>query len=104
MKRKDMQEAFLGTYVVLINYFDLRRIDQSRSNLMSNFTPKIVRISESGKFKGAVMYPELYLYYPTSTNEPQLKKFSLLNKRSAPIPKGLFAKLLRKYFEKNNEV
>ena len=62
MKRKDMQEAFSGTYVVLLNFFDLRRQNKNVSNLMINFTPKIARISKNGMLEGEVMHPELYLY------------------------------------------
>lgn len=108
MKRQDMQEAFSNTHVVMLNHFDLRDLDKENGKkndvLFKNFTPIIVRISAGGRLIGAVMKPELYLYYPLATNEPELRNYSIQYKRQGPIPKGVFAKQMKKYFDANHEI
>ena len=108
MKRNDMKEAFSGTHIVMLNYFDLRRLSQRKgqknSMFMSNFTPSIARISEEGHIIGGVMNPELYLYYPLLTKERELEKYSIKNKWTGLVPYRVFAKKLKKYFETNNGV
>jgi len=103
MKRKDMIDAFSGTQIVMLNYFDLRRSKIINQSHRSSFTPMIVRISEAGDLIGEVMYPEIYLYNPLQTKEPELEKYTIINKWSGPIPKSVFARMLSKYFKKNND-
>lgn len=101
MKRDDMKDAFNGTHIVMLNYFDVRKRNGSKSKA-SEFTPSIVRISEDGRLIGKEMNPELYLYYPSLTKEPDLRRYTIKHKWSGPVPKGAFARQLKKYFEANN--
>ncbi len=103
MKRDDMKEAFRGTYMVMLNHFDLRKLNRKNKISSGNFTPIIAKISGNGTIIGPVMAPELYLYYPLQTGVRELKKYSIRNKWSGPIPKSVFAKQLKKFFKTSNE-
>ena len=105
MKRDDMKAAFSGIYIVMLNYSELVELDKERPKrkrlFISGFSPVIAQVSEEGKLFGKVMNPELYLFYPLATNERELRKYSVRNKRGAPVPNSVFAKYLKKYFEAN---
>jgi len=99
MKRDDMKGAFKGTYIVMINYSDLKKLSKNNTSFGRNFTPIIAKISQNGTISRKSIAPELYLYYPLKTGVRELKKYSIVNKWLGPVPTSVFAKQLKKFFE-----
>ena len=103
MHRADLQAAFSDVAVVMVNYYHWRRqYPASTTAFQAEFTPSIIRIAANGGLLGEVFSPALTLYYPELSSDPKLRRFSIKQKWSGPIPKRQFAQAMVRFFERNH--
>lgn len=103
MKRQIMRDALQGTYMVMLDHYELEKQyqlapDPSLSIKPLDITPVILPISKQGTLKADIFRPDLYLNHPEQIREAGFKGYTAARKWSGSLPMKVFAKRLRKYF------
>lgn len=102
-KRKDMQAAFAGTHVVMLDFFRLRA-SKKYGDLInfrhSNFQPSIFPIRQSGALGRNGFLPVMYLFYPYLVDEKAINRHSIKNKLNG-LSKNRFARRVKQYIDES---
>lgn len=106
MRFDSVKSAFTDTHMIMLNRAALIKLYQndSQQNIkLPDWYPIVMKVSESGGLTGKPILPDLYLYHPELTGEKSFNRYTIARKWSGTVPKGVYAKRMKQYFDENNK-
>ena len=102
MKRKNIEQAFAGTRIVMLQRvaLDLQHSRDRQSGISPpRWAPAMARIDENGTVEGTTFFPDVYLFHPDRVG---VHKYEVKTKKGR-FSKKDYANYMRKYFNDNNQ-